>query len=90
MADGKDLHLFEYVQRGRVRYVGQMICTGFQERQAPDREGNNRRVIVFELTPISAFDSAEASDKINEEELWMKLLTATLFERQLARLNGRF
>lgn len=53
--DGKDLHLFNYTERGHVCYVGQMVCTGYQERRGPDVEGSIRRVIVFELTPIEDF-----------------------------------
>lgn len=34
---GRDLHLFEVAERRFVRYVGQMICTGYQTREAPDR-----------------------------------------------------
>ena len=50
----KDLHLFTYddMRSGYVRYIGQMICTGHHTGQAPDFEGNERDVIVFELTPF--------------------------------------
>lgn len=50
--DGKELHLFEYAKIGHVRYVGQMICSGVQMREGPDRTGQLRKVIVFELTPF--------------------------------------
>lgn len=86
IADGKDLHLFEYLQRGQVRYVGQMICTGFQERRAPDKDGNQRKVIVFELQPIAAFNSLEEGDKAEEERLWKEPLSA-LREKALAASN---
>jgi len=86
IADGKDLHLFEYLQRGQVRYVGQMICAGFQERRAPDKNGNQRKVIVFELQPIAAFDSLEEGDKAEEERLWQEPLSV-LREKALAAAN---
>jgi len=60
--NGKDLHLFEYVRRGYVRYTGQMICTGFHERRGPDRNGHDRRVIVFELAPLDAFSRPATPD----------------------------
>ncbi|MFC2047927.1 HNH endonuclease [Chloroflexota bacterium] len=66
--DGKDIHLFEYVRRGNVRYISQMICSGYQEREAPDRESHLRKVIVFELSPISAFDE-EQLEPITEDDL---------------------
>ncbi|MBU1746991.1 MAG: HNH endonuclease [Chloroflexi bacterium] len=81
-ADGKDLYLFEYVQPGQVRYMGQMVCTGFQYRQAPDREGNERRVITFELASISAFDTTEPVET-TEQELWATPLS-DLRQRALA------
>jgi hypothetical protein len=48
----KELHLFEYVKSGYVRYIGQMMYRGFQYREATDINGNQRKVIVFELTPV--------------------------------------
>jgi len=33
---GKDLSLFEYVESGRVRFTGQMACTGQPLRIAYD------------------------------------------------------
>ncbi|MBI5670365.1 MAG: HNH endonuclease [Chloroflexi bacterium] len=48
----KELHLFEYVNRGYVRYIGQMMYRGFQYRKGRDINGNERKVIVFELTPV--------------------------------------
>ena len=52
--DGKELHLFEDVGKGFVRYVGPMVCAG-SETQAgvADIEGNRRKVIVFRLVPAS-------------------------------------
>lgn len=47
--DGKELLLFEYVDRGKVQFVGRAKCTGYHISSAPDREGNARDVIVFEL-----------------------------------------
>lgn len=51
LQDGKDVHLFEYVGSGLVRYVGQMIVTGYDERSGLDGAGNQRHTIVFELVP---------------------------------------
>jgi 5-methylcytosine-specific restriction protein A len=54
-ANGKDLHLFENVGGGSVKYVGQMIYAGYQVLPAqPDRDGNPRRVIQFHLLELSA------------------------------------
>ncbi|MFC1512214.1 HNH endonuclease [Candidatus Latescibacterota bacterium] len=73
---GKDLHVFEYIEPGYVRYVGQMIYTGYHDSNAPDIGGNTRRVIVFELAPLNAFDNPLAlSDEDQGEELWRQSLS---------------
>ncbi len=61
VTDGKELHLFEYVDSGLVRYIGQMVYTGFDRREFPDFNGHMRSVIVFQFLPFDSFD-----DLINE------------------------
>jgi len=81
--EGRDLHLFKYVGRSTVQYVGQMVCTGYQEREAPDRDRVSRKVIVFELTPVSAFASTTIDESIQEEDHWGQPLSV-LRDRALA------
>jgi len=45
--DGKDLHLFEQLKKGQVRYVGQMSCIGHHDDKGPDIDGHERRTIVL-------------------------------------------
>jgi 5-methylcytosine-specific restriction protein A len=55
-AHGKALHLFEYVARATVQYVGPASYLAHHDEVAPDRNNDPRRVIVFELavdTPAS-------------------------------------
>jgi 5-methylcytosine-specific restriction protein A len=62
---GKDLHLFSYVKKGVVWYVGQMLCTGYNYQDGPDAQGKRRQMIVFELAPLQEFVEMEsASDEI--------------------------
>lgn len=82
-ADGKDLHLFKYDRPGYVQYVGQMVCAGFRERRGPDIEGTDRRIIVFELAPISLFDTGGLSYEGEDEETWRESID-TLRERAIA------
>ena len=56
VAEAKDVHLFEYVHAGHVRYIGQMVCTGFHQRQSADADGRMRQAIVFELSPVAGFE----------------------------------
>ena len=49
-ATGKALHVFEQTRtRGSVRYLGQAVYLGHHLATVPDREGNMRKAIVFEL-----------------------------------------
>lgn len=47
--DGKQVHLFEAVGGGVVRYVGEVFCLAHHVEERPDTEGDTRRAIVFEL-----------------------------------------
>lgn len=78
--NGKDLLLFKYVDQGVVEFVGQMIATGSLYRQAPDRDGNNRRVIVFELSPFETYKEPDASE-IEVEEIQNKLTLEELRQK---------
>jgi 5-methylcytosine-specific restriction protein A len=55
--NGRDLLLFRKHKDGH-RYLGQFLVEGTQIRRAPDREGNERDAIVFELRPIDAVRTA--------------------------------
>ncbi len=50
--DGKDLHLFEQVSAGKVRYLGCFVCCTWNFRQAKDKSGRARRAISFHLVPL--------------------------------------
>ena len=83
--DGKDIHLFEQAERGHVRYIGQMVCAGFETRQAPDVAGRLRTVIVFQLVPLSATEGAPVAEGVEpEERLW-----AMPMEELRGRVYGR-
>ena len=51
---GKQLHLFEYVKRAHVRYIGEAQCVGHHIEERPDREGNTRNAIIFHLALLPA------------------------------------
>jgi 5-methylcytosine-specific restriction protein A len=48
----KEIHAFEYVKPGIVRYVGEFKYGGFHTREGKDIRGRLRKVIVFELIPV--------------------------------------
>ena len=71
VSNHKELYLLEYIRKGYVRYVGQMVCTGYRELRRPDIDGKVRKVLVFELMPMEAFDETIFSgDTAQEEEIW--------------------
>jgi len=43
------IYLFEYVETGMVRYVGEMSYVNHHEIKGPDLNGDLRRIIIFEL-----------------------------------------
>jgi 5-methylcytosine-specific restriction protein A len=51
--EGKSLLLFRKLNEG-LRFLGEMVYEKHQIEKAPDREGNQRDAIVFELRPLSA------------------------------------
>jgi 5-methylcytosine-specific restriction protein A len=70
----KALHLFEYVGRGTVQYVGQASYLAHHDEVAPDRNNDPRRVIVFELavdTPsIGVPDLTPGDAAVGTPKLW--------------------
>ncbi|CAO4141482.1 HNH endonuclease [Methylorubrum aminovorans] len=54
LVDGKDLLVFQTRGQEGVRFLGQFECAGYSIEAAPDREGNQRSAIVFELVPASS------------------------------------
>jgi 5-methylcytosine-specific restriction protein A len=47
--NGRALHLFQSLERGAVRYIGEGTCLGFRWETAPDLGKQPRRAIVFQL-----------------------------------------
>ena len=47
--EGKVIHLFESNARGDVVYMGQAAYLGHHRQDRPDRRGDMRSAIIFEL-----------------------------------------
>lgn len=75
--DGKELLLFQYEERRLVRFVGQMNCVGYHTAERPDREGNLRKVLVFELVPVKGVEARVAQE----------LRSAALIEEEAKQLS---
>lgn len=81
-ANGKELHLFETVRTGEIEYRGEATCLGHHRETAPDKNGNPRRAIVFELdleggspTGVPAKPASKPPAK-GEGKLWRMSLSA--------------
>ncbi len=64
-ADGRSLLLFRAELSG-LRFHGELVYADHHLERAPDREGNMRDAIVFELRYLAAVEEAAASMKIDE------------------------
>lgn len=52
--DGRDILLFEHRGKGKsYRFKGQFICIGYHTKVIPDRDGNDRNGIIFQLKNIN-------------------------------------
>jgi 5-methylcytosine-specific restriction enzyme A len=69
-SDGKGLLLFRKTKEG-LRFLGEMVYEKHHIEKAPDRDGNPRDAIVFELRPIveTAEKAPEAESPKTLEEL---------------------
>jgi len=47
--NGKRLHLFEYVEKGKVRYIGEARYLDYHSATRPDQRGSLRNAFVFQL-----------------------------------------
>lgn len=50
--NGKSLHLFHIIGRGKVRYEGEFCCKKYFGKKALDADGNIRNALVFQLRRV--------------------------------------
>jgi 5-methylcytosine-specific restriction enzyme A len=56
----KEIHLFEKAGNSGVRYLGEVVCSGYRWRTAEDSAGDERQAIVFQLARASGELEQEA------------------------------
>ena len=83
-ASGEGLLLFRKTDSG-LRFEGELVCESFHYERAPDRQGNDRNAIVFELRPLEAVsevvEERGAPQGANLSELLAKALAAAATSR---------
>jgi len=73
--DGRALHVFESLGKGKGQnYIGEFTYVNHSIQRGPDREGNDRQIIVFHLVPVGT----EAHDLPPEEVEEIASATPTL------------
>jgi 5-methylcytosine-specific restriction protein A len=59
--DGKDLLLFQAMGHSQpVRYLGCYACASWEYGRGPDKDGTDRRIIIFHLAPTETIPDFEA------------------------------
>ena len=84
-SNGKELHLFKTAERGFVRYMGQATYVDQRRQAAPDRTGNPRSVIVFEL----AVEAALPGVPVVPEPVGPTVFIRRLWSESLEELRAR-
>jgi 5-methylcytosine-specific restriction protein A len=60
--NGRALHLFKSLGKGKNQeYLGEHAYAGHSIRRGPDKNGEQRDVIVFQLVPVALLDESVAS-----------------------------
>jgi 5-methylcytosine-specific restriction protein A len=72
LANKKVLHLFEQVEKGKVRYVGEASYLSHHFEERPDRDGRLRKAIVFDLVVAQPTTAESFSEPERQEpsRLW--------------------
>jgi 5-methylcytosine-specific restriction protein A len=65
----RELHLFERTSSGFLRYVGEMLCAGYEWKVAPDKHGTPRQAIVFQLVPAATASAAPYDGMPSSDDL---------------------
>ncbi|HEV7942372.1 MAG TPA: HNH endonuclease signature motif containing protein [Solirubrobacteraceae bacterium] len=83
--EGRDLHLFEKVRSGQLRYVGQFVCASYQlVEDVPDANGEPRQAIAFELAPFAEDQPDEDLAAADIADLSLEQLREAALEKPTA------
>jgi 5-methylcytosine-specific restriction protein A len=83
--DGKRIHLFQNAKKGYVTYLGEVAYVGHHTETRPDRDGNERKAIVFELALES---SQQGNLAVNESQPLSLPAKESLTSKTLSELRA--
>lgn len=92
VARGLRPRLFEEVRRSIVRYLGEFRLAsdrGYYEEEAPDRDGELRKVIVFRLLPVEAEQPPAGTTDERAGEISVRDLPVEAYEAETFRSSPR-
>lgn len=65
--EGRALHVFESLGKGKgQKYIGEFTYVNHSFRRGPDRDGNDRQIIVFHLVPVGRDTDNVLPERIDE------------------------
>lgn len=68
--DGRALHVFESLGKGKgQKYVGEFTYVNHQIQRGPDRDGNDRKIIVFHLVPVGRETNDAPPEAVDDNPL---------------------
>ena len=89
LQNGKEILLFEALGKSKpVRYFGPVACAGWEQRQGPDKKGNQRRTIVFHLVAEGA-DAAVGLEETGPPDVDLDTLRIKAFSAATQSSEGK-
>ncbi len=68
--DNRDILLFEKTGKARMyKYLGQFVCTDYEIRRIPDKQGGQRNGIIFKLESVEREDEYADRSLLNQSKL---------------------
>ena len=86
-ADGRSLLAFR-AERAGLRFQGELVYAGHHIERAPDRDGQMRDAIVFELRYLDAVEEAVATQEADDQEVGLIELRRRAYAAVTAPASG--
>lgn len=83
--DGRALHLFRSLGKGKgQRYLGEFVYASHRLEEGPDKNGNLRQLIIFQLVQVEAAAVLESMNSMEEDAVQPSEVTTLEEARSLA------
>jgi 5-methylcytosine-specific restriction enzyme A len=85
---GRSIHLFQALPRSEYEYLGEFVYANHSFRVGRDRNGNDRRLIVFHLVPVGLVADFERDTTADDDKQTVVLSLEEARKRALAAFGG--